>query len=113
VFEKPGNRYVAMALVDHERLLAGAGRGRGTLLAVPHAGLLAVCPVDRSAGMQARADDFARWTAATHASAADPCSPRVYWLVRDLLAELPTSPDGAVRLPRPLRTPRWRKLLSR
>lgn len=115
VFHRPDDRYVAMGLVDHERLLPGAGRGRGTLLAVPRASLLAVCPVDRGADMQSRADAFARWVSTTYAEADDQCSPGVYWLVQDLLADLPVDLDRtpAVSLPRPLRTPIWRRLLNR
>ncbi|HEU4947450.1 MAG TPA: hypothetical protein VFT31_09870 [Kribbella sp.] len=112
---RPGDQTVGMALVDHERLLPHAGRGRGTLLAIPASDLLAVCPVDRSQDMQTRADEFARWVAKTHGDAEDPCSEGVYWLVGELLAELPVDVDRspAVELPKPLRTPAWRRFLRR
>jgi hypothetical protein len=115
VLSRPGDAGVGMALVDHERATPGAGKGRGTLFAIPATDLLAVCPVDRRDDMQNRADEFARWVAKTHADATDPCTAGVFWLVGELLAELPVDLDHspAVTLPRPLKTPAWRRLLRR
>ncbi|TWD84429.1 hypothetical protein FB561_5616 [Kribbella amoyensis] len=115
VLSRPGDQTVGMALVDHDRHLPNAGKGRGTLLAVPSTDLLAVCPVDRREDMQARADSFARWVAKSHDEAQDPCSPGVYWLVGELLAELPVTLDHspAVALPKALRTSAWRRFLNR
>ncbi len=115
VLSRPGDQTVGMALVDHERSLPGAGRGHGTLLAVPASDLFAICPVDRRTDMRARADKFARWVAKAHGDAEDPCTPGVFWLVGELLAELPVDLDRspAVTLPKPLKTPAWRRWLNR
>ena len=111
VLSRSGDATVGMALVDHERIMPAAGKGRGALLAVPSTDLFAVCPVDRGEDMQARADGFARWVAKTHADADDPCSTGVYWLVGDLLAELAVDLDHspAVTLPKTLRPSAWRR----
>ena len=115
VLHRAGDQSVGMALVDHERLMPRAGNGRGTLLAVPATDLLAACPVDRREDMQTRADEFARWVAKANADAVDPCTAGIFWLVGDLLAELPVDLDRspAVTLPKPLRTPAWRRWLNR
>lgn len=115
VLSRPGDPTVGMALVDHERSIPGAGRGRGTLLAVPATDLFAISPIDRQADQQLRADEFARWVAKAHADADDPCTPGVFWLVGELLAELPVHLDRspAVTLPKTLRTPAWRRWLNR
>lgn len=115
VLSRPGDPTVGMALVDHERALPTAGKGRGTLLAVPATDLFAICPVDRHEDMQTRADEFARWVAKAHGDAEDPCSPGLYWLVGELLAELPVDLDRspAVTLPKALKTPTWRRWLNR
>ncbi|TCN38032.1 hypothetical protein EV644_110167 [Kribbella orskensis] len=111
VLHRPGDPTVGMALVDHERLLPKVGAGRGALLAVPASDLLAVCRVDRRDDMQRRADEFARWVYQVHLNAEDPCTAGVFWLVGDLLAELPVDPlhSPAVLLPKPLQTPVWRR----
>lgn len=110
-----GDQTVGMILVDHERRLPTAARGRGTLLAIPASDLLALCPVDRRDDMQTRADEFARWVAKAYGDAEDPCTAGVFWLAGELLAELPVDLDHspAVTLPKPLRTPAWRRFLSR
>lgn len=112
---RPGDQTIGMALVDHERSIPNAGRGRGTLLAVPATDLFAICPVDRSTDQQLRADAFARWAAKAHSDADDPCTSGVFWLVGELLAELPVDLDRspAVTLPKVLRPPIWRRWLNR
>ena len=115
VLSRPGDATVGMALVDHERAIPGAGKGRGALLAVPATDLFAICPVDRREDMQTRADEFARWVAKAYGDAEDPCTAGVFWLVGELLAELPVDLDRspAVTLPKPLKTPTWRRWLNR
>jgi hypothetical protein len=112
---RAGDQTVGMILVDHERRLPTAGRGRGTLLAIPASDLLAVCPVDRRENMQSRALEFARWVAKAYGDAEDPCTAGVFWLTGELLAELPVDLDRspAVALPKALKTPAWRRWLNR
>jgi hypothetical protein len=112
---RAGDQTVGMILVDHERRLPTAGRGRGTLLAIPASDLLAVCPVDRRENMQTRADEFARWVAKAYGDAQDPCTAGVFWLTGELLAELPVDLDSspAVTLPKALKPPAWRRWLNR
>jgi hypothetical protein len=110
-FTRPGDQTIGLALVDHEKLLPGGGKGRGSVLALPSTDQLVMCPVDRKQDMQARVDEFARWVAKQYADAADPCSPGVYWLVGELLAELPVDLDitPSVTLPKALKSPFWRR----
>lgn len=111
MLHRAGDQSVGLALVDHDKLLPGAGKGRGTVLAVPSTDLIAICPVDRRDDMQVRVDEFAHWVAKKYADAADPCSSGVYWLVGELLAEFPVDLDKSpsVSLPKPLRSPFWRR----
>jgi hypothetical protein len=112
---RAGDQTVGMILVDHERRLPTAAGGRGTLLAIPASDLLAVCPVDRRENMQTMADEFAGWVAKAYGDAEDPCTVGVFWLVGDLLTELPVDLDSspAVTLPKILKAPAWRRWRNR
>jgi hypothetical protein len=88
VLQREGDPLVSMALVDRERLLPAASSGPGLLVGVPRLSMLGFCPA--GAGQEC-ADALARWIAVNYQDAPDQCSPDLFWLVTEHLAQVPVT----------------------
>ncbi|WP_433002934.1 hypothetical protein [Kribbella sp. CA-294648] len=96
VLSRDGDPLVSMAIVDRDNLLPQASLGAGVLVGVPRLSAVGYCPADAG---QAQADALARWVTDSYRGAPDQCSPDLYWLQGDQMAQVPitlATPPGAV-----------------